>query len=88
MEPDISKQPTYLDCDAVVLALGQSSELDLLRWMGIAENKGLAAVEKGRFQTDKPQGVRGGRNSLRWFIDRWQHGIGNAGSARSPCLAG
>jgi dihydropyrimidine dehydrogenase (NAD+) subunit PreT len=55
VEPDISKQPTYLDCDAVVLALGQSSELDLLRWMGIAENKGLAAVEKVRFQTTNPK---------------------------------
>jgi glutamate synthase (NADPH/NADH) small chain len=54
VEPDPDKKPTFLDCDAVVLALGQSSELDLLKWMGIAENKGLAAVEEGRFQTSNP----------------------------------
>lgn len=55
VEPDPNKQPTFLDCDAVVLALGQSSELNLLKGLGIAENKGLAAVELGKFQTSNPK---------------------------------
>jgi dihydropyrimidine dehydrogenase (NAD+) subunit PreT len=55
VEPDLNKQQTFLECNAVVLALGQSSELDLLKWMGIAENKGLVAVEGGKFQTSNPK---------------------------------
>ena len=55
VEPDPHKQPTYLDCDAVVLALGQASEMNLLREFGIAGPKGLAAVEEGHFQTSNPK---------------------------------
>jgi len=55
VEPDPKKQPTHLDCDAVVLALGQSSEMNLLKELGIAEKKGLVAVEEGRFQTSNPK---------------------------------
>jgi dihydropyrimidine dehydrogenase (NAD+) subunit PreT len=55
VELDPKKQSTYLDCDAVVLALGQSSEMKLLKAMGIVENKGLVEVEAGKFQTSNPK---------------------------------
>ena len=55
VEPDPRKEPTYLDCDAVVLALGQASELDILSAFGVNHRNGLADCAPGSFQTSNPK---------------------------------
>ena len=55
VERDSRKDPTYLDCEAVILALGQASELDVARALGANEKDGLVQTQAGKYQTSNPK---------------------------------
>jgi dihydropyrimidine dehydrogenase (NAD+) subunit PreT len=53
VEVDPKKKPVFLDCNAVILGIGQASEMELPRALGVGENKGLVTVNG--YQTANPK---------------------------------